>query len=67
MNLNQNELKGFLPSQNLNFANASPEAIQSILEVLEKEIDKSFMEMRFPSLNRALLQLPPTVADLVTR
>jgi len=67
MHLKQNESESFQPFQNLSFANESPAMIQSILEVLEKEIDKSFMEMRFPILNRALLQLPPTVADLVTK
>ena len=62
MDPQQNLKKDFLPFQHLNFTKASPEAVQSILEALNAEANDAVVEKRFPSMDRALNRLCPTVS-----
>lgn len=50
------------PFQYLDFSKASPEAVNSILEALNAEVKEAIGESRFPSMDRALQRLCPTVA-----
>ena len=62
MNPQENLKKEFLPFQYLDFTKASPEAVESILNALNEETSAAILENRFPSMDRALNRLCPTVA-----
>jgi hypothetical protein len=48
--MNQNHLKSSV-KQVLHFENASPEALDLILNALNAEVDEALCQMRFPTLD----------------
>ena len=64
MILEKNLKEDFLPFQQIEFAKVSPEAIRSILDRLEAEIETARVQKRISSVNRGLLQLGPSIIDL---
>ena len=62
-----------LPKQNavknvfqlIDFTKASPEAIDSILEALNSEVDQAVLQNRLPSLDRAFQRLSPLAPSVM--
>jgi hypothetical protein len=51
--------------QVIDFSKASPEAINSILEALNSEVDQAVLQNRIPSIEGAFLRLSPFVPSLM--